>query len=41
MTYSGETNVWAGSLNFDGTLKNSPLWLNRFAELNSDGGTFR
>ena len=39
-TYSGETNVWAGTLNFDGTLQNSPLWLNRFAELNSDGGKF-
>jgi autotransporter-associated beta strand protein len=41
MTYTGETDVWAGVLNFDGTLKNSPLWLNRFAELNSDGGTFK
>ena len=41
MTYTGETNVWAGTLNFDGTLKNSPLWLNRFAELNSNGGSFR
>ncbi len=41
MTYTGETNVWAGVLNFDGSLKNSPLWLNRFAELNSDGGTFK
>ncbi len=41
MAYTGETNIWAGTLNFDGTLKNSPLWLNRFAELNSDGGTFR
>lgn len=39
--YTGETNIWAGTLNFDGTLKNSPLWLNRFAELNSDGGVFR
>ncbi len=41
MTYTGKTNIWAGTLNFDGTLKNSSLWLNRFAELNSDGGTFR
>ncbi len=40
MTYTGETNIWAGTLNFDGTLPNSPLWLNRFAELNSDGGEF-
>ena len=41
MTYTGETNIWAGTLNFDGTLKNSPLWLNRFAELNSNGGKFK
>lgn len=41
MTYTGETNVWAGTLNFDGSLLHSTLWLNRFAELNSDGGQFR
>ncbi|MBQ9637471.1 MAG: autotransporter-associated beta strand repeat-containing protein [Prevotella sp.] len=40
-TYSGPTDVWAGVLNFDGTLQNSNLWLNRFAELNSNGGKFR
>ena len=40
-TYTGETNIWAGTLNFDGTLLASPLWLNRFATLNSDGGRFR
>lgn len=39
--HTGETNIWAGTLNFDGTMTNSPLWLNRFAELNSNGGTFR
>ncbi len=39
-TYSGPTDIWAGTLNFDGSLKNSRLWLNRFAELNSDGGRF-
>lgn len=41
MTNTGETHIWAGTLNFDGTLKQSPLWLNRFAELNSDGGEFK
>ncbi|MCQ2111903.1 MAG: autotransporter-associated beta strand repeat-containing protein [Bacteroidaceae bacterium] len=41
MTYSGPTDIWAGTLNFDGTLHNSALWLNRFSELNSDGGEFR
>ncbi|MCR4808312.1 MAG: autotransporter-associated beta strand repeat-containing protein [Prevotella sp.] len=40
-TYTGETNVWAGTLVFDGTLKNSKLWLNRFAKLISNGGAFR
>ncbi|MBQ9672409.1 MAG: autotransporter-associated beta strand repeat-containing protein [Prevotella sp.] len=40
-TYTGETNIWAGTVNFDGSLRNSSLWLNRFAELNSNGGTFR
>ncbi|MBQ9186677.1 MAG: rhamnogalacturonan lyase [Prevotella sp.] len=39
-TYSGETQVWAGTLKFDGTLEHSPLWLNRFAVLDSDGGIF-
>lgn len=39
-TYTGPTEVWAGTLNFDGTLQSSRLWLNRFAELNSNGGTF-
>ena len=40
-TYIGETNIWAGTLNFDGKLTNSPLWLNRFAKLNSNGGSFK
>lgn len=39
-TYTGKTDVWAGTLKFDGTLKSSALWLNRFATLVSDGGTF-
>ena len=39
-TYSGNTDIWAGVLNFDGTMQNSRVWLNRFAELNSDGGKF-
>ena len=41
MTYTGPTNVWAGTLNFDGTLKQSTLWLNRHTTLNSNGGAFR
>lgn len=39
-TYSKTTEVWAGTLNFDGEMKNSHVWLNRFAELNSNGGKF-
>ncbi len=39
-TYTGNTDVWAGTLSFDGTMQNSPLWLNRFASLVSNGGTF-
>ena len=38
--HTGATDIWAGVLNFDGTMKESPLWLNRFAELNSQGGEF-
>lgn len=40
-TYTGNTDVWAGTLQFDGTMKSSPVWLNRFAELNSNGGNFQ
>lgn len=40
-TYTGKTDVWAGTLQFDGTMESSPVWLNRFAELNSDGGNFK
>ena len=36
-THSGSTDVWAGTLNFDGSMPNSRVWLNRFAVLNSKG----
>lgn len=39
-TYTKPTEVWAGTLNFDGEMKNSHVWLNRFGELNSNGGKF-
>lgn len=39
-TYSGNTDVWVGTLNFDGTMQNSPVWLNRLTTLNSHNGTF-
>lgn len=40
-TYTGKTDVWAGTLQFDGTMESSPVWLNRFAELSSNGGNFK
>ena len=33
MTYSGPTDVWAGTLNLNGSIANSPLWLNRLTTL--------
>lgn len=39
--YTGATDVWAGTLSFNGSLNNSRLWLNRHSNLNSDGGTFK
>ena len=35
MTYTGETNIWNGTVNLNGSLSNSPIWLNRFAILNT------
>lgn len=40
-TYTGATDIWAGTLYFDGQLEASDLWLNRFAELESAGGVFK
>jgi len=40
MTFTGGMDIWAGTLCFDGQMT-SELWLNRFAELNSDGGQFK
>ena len=39
-TYTGNTDVWNGTLVFDGTLQGSPLWLNRHTTLLTDGGAF-
>ena len=32
-TYTGNTDVWAGSLAFSGTLSSSPVWMNRHTNL--------
>lgn len=39
-TYTGETTIWGGTVNFDGTMSQSPVTLKRLTTLNSDGGTF-
>ena len=39
MTYSGNTDVWAGTLNLNGSIANSPLWLNRLTSLNTPAKT--
>ena len=39
--YTGNTEVWAGTLRFDGTMESSPVWLNRHTSLISDGGNFK
>ena len=38
--HSGNTDVWAGTLQCDGTLQSSALWLNRHTALVSNGGSF-
>ena len=39
--HTGNTDIWAGTLQFDGTMENSPVWLNRHTSLISDGGNFK
>ncbi len=41
MTHTGNTDIWGGLVNFNGSMKKSKLWLNRFTEFNTDGGVFR
>jgi len=38
--HTGATDVWNGTLKFDGTMEQSPVWLNRHTTLISDGGKF-
>ena len=38
--HTGGTDVWNGILSFDGTMRQSRLWLNRHTTLKSDGGDF-
>lgn len=38
--HTGNTDVWNGTLQFDGTMEKSPVWLNRHTALISNGGIF-
>ena len=39
-TYSGETQIWDGTVNFNGTLQNSPVSMHINTTLNTTGGQF-
>lgn len=36
-TNTGNTDIWAGTVNFDGEMQNSRVWLNRLTVLNTNG----
>ena len=38
--HTGNTDVWNGTLVFDGTMQSSPVWMNRHTTLISNGGQF-
>ncbi|MDO4995071.1 MAG: hypothetical protein Q4E32_08740 [Bacteroidales bacterium] len=40
LSFTGKTDIWGGTVNFNGRLNNSPVWMNRHTTLNSTGGTF-
>jgi autotransporter-associated beta strand protein len=39
-TYTGKTDIWAGTVEFNGSFSQSPVWMNRFTTFNTNGGTF-
>jgi autotransporter-associated beta strand protein len=39
-THTGATNIWGGTVNFDGTMQNSAVWMNRHTVLNTTDGHF-
>ena len=39
--HTGNTDIWNGTLQFDGTMEKSPVWLNRHTTLISNGGQFK
>ncbi|MBR5060873.1 MAG: hypothetical protein IKX24_01880 [Prevotella sp.] len=40
LNHTGNTDIWGGTVNFNGTMSASPVSLKRFTTLNSTGGTF-
>lgn len=40
MAHTGNTDIWNGTVNFDGAMQSSPVWLNRHTTLNTNGGRF-
>lgn len=40
LNHTGNTDIWGGTVNFDGTMTASAVTMKRFTTLNSDGGTF-
>ncbi len=40
LNHTGDTDIWGGTVNFNGTLTSSHLWMNRHTTLNSTGGSF-
>ena len=39
-TYTGKTDIWAGTVEFNGSFSKSPVWMNRFTTFNTSGGAF-
>lgn len=40
-TNSGNTDIWGGTVNFDGTMQSSKVWMNRHTTLNTNDGYFK
>ena len=41
LSYTGRTEIWGGTVNFQGTLTDSKVWMNRHTTLNLTGATLR
>ena len=41
LNHTGNTDIWGGTVNFNGTMNNSNVWMNRFTTMNSETATFK